>query len=85
MLFRSLGLKFRRARPGLNKDQPGTGAELPDAERDRAAQVREVAPGGVARGKGTRDDFAGVIVERQDEGGIGVVFRPAVGASLSVS
>ena len=52
---------------------------------DRAAQVREVAPGGVARGKGTRDDFAGVIVERQDEGGIGVVFRPAVGASLSVS
>lgn len=49
---------------------------------DGAAQVGEVAPGGIAGGEGAGDDSAGVVVEGEQEGGIGVGGPPEMGGGV---
>ena len=49
---------------------------------DWGAQMGEVTPGGVARGEGAGQDFAGMIVEGEDEGGIGVSGPPGMGRGV---
>ena len=46
------------------------------------AQMREVIPGGVAAHEGGGDDFAGVIVEAEDEHGIMVIRPPGMGRGI---
>lgn len=46
------------------------------------AQMAEVAPGGVAGGEGGGEDFAGMIVEGEDQGRIGVGGPPGMGRGV---
>lgn len=49
---------------------------------DGFAQMSEVAPGGVAGREGAVEDFAGMIVESQQERGIGVGEPPGMGRGV---
>jgi hypothetical protein len=49
---------------------------------DGRAQMAEVTPGGVAGDEGAGDDFAGVIVGGEDEGGIRIGGPPRMGRGI---
>ena len=49
---------------------------------DTGAQMGEVTPGGVALGEGGGEDFAGVIVQSEDEGGVRVGGPPRMGGGI---
>jgi len=46
------------------------------------AQVREMAPGGIAGHKSSAEDFSGMVVEGQNESGIMIGGPPAMGRGI---